>query len=487
MTLSAAAPAFAFAIAATAASGATARRLEIPYSDNLAFEDNFDELNMKNWKHEITLGGGGNWEFQGYLNNRSNSYVDDGNLYLRPTLTSDIIGVENVEGNNFLWDLWGSSPADMCTGNQFYGCERMAGGGGNPLNPVTSARVRTAETFQFKYGKVEIRAKMPKGDWLWPAVWMMPANNAYGQWPASGEIDIIESRGNARGTSTQAGVEHVGSTLHWGPIFEENQFEQTSVDYTLPSGDFNEDFHVFGLVWGEEGLYTYVNDEENRVLEVDFREQSMWERGGWTDSPYDNVWEGRGNGAPFDQHYYLILNLAVGGTTGFFEDGGNKPWSNDSPNSPKEFWEARDSWLPTWDYSAVGGRKDPQSAMAIDYVRVWSDDVIFPGAGGAPLAPTPSPPTLPPTPEPPTLPPTPQPPTLAPTSSPPTAPPTTPPPTSPPTVEGCPVPGSGLNNGCCLDCPSNRACVSNGGCYSDDNADECAGGACPAYVALSLA
>jgi hypothetical protein len=195
-----------------------------------------------------------------------------------------------------------------------------------------------------------------------------------------------------------------------------------------------------------------------------------------------NVWASRPNAAPFDQHYYLILNLAVGGTTGYFEDGGNKPWSNDSPNSVATFWDARDSWLPSWDYKSVDGRKDPQSAMAIDYVRVWSDDAIFPGAPVAPgptSPPTPQPPTNPPTPSPPTTPPT----TLPPTTAPPTTPPTTAPPTTaPPTIVGCPVPGSGFNNNCCLDCPSNRACVADGGCYSDANADLCPGGACPAYI-----
>ena len=207
----------------------------------------------------------------------------------------------------------------------------------------------------------------------------------------------------------------------------------------------------------------------------------MWERGGWDDSTYDNVWQGRGNGAPFDQHYYLVFNIAVGGTTGYFPDGGNKPWSNNSPNAPTTFWNARDQWLPTWDYSSVNGRKNPQSALAIDYVRVWSDDVIFPGNG------KPSPrPTPPPTPRPPTLPPTPSPPTVPPTTPSPTNAPPTLPPTSPPTIAGCPEPGSGSNNGCCLDCPSNRACVGNGGCYSDENAEFCPGGACPAYDALAL-
>jgi beta-glucanase (GH16 family) len=338
--------------------------------DTLVFSDEFDEFDFTKWKHEITLGGGGNWEFQMYANNRSNSYVDDGALYMRPTFTADAIGEQAVQINGEI-NLWGSSPADMCTGNAFYGCQRAAGGGGNPLNPITSSRLRTAETFTFKYGRVEINAKLPKGDWLWPALWMLPVHNAYGQWPASGEIDIMESRGNARGTFIQPGVEAIGSTLHWGPMFTENRFQLTSQEYTLQNTDFSEDFHVFGLVWTEDELYTYVDTDDNRVLQVDFTDQSMWERGGWANSTYDNVWMGRGNNAPFDQEYYLVMNVAVGGTTGYFADGGNKPWSNNSPTSVKQFYDARGQWESTWNHTAVNGRKGPQNAMAIDYVRVW--------------------------------------------------------------------------------------------------------------------
>jgi hypothetical protein len=58
----------------------------------LVFEDNFDTLDLKTWEPEITLGGGGNWEFEVYLNNRSNSYVKNGILYIKPTLTADTIG-----------------------------------------------------------------------------------------------------------------------------------------------------------------------------------------------------------------------------------------------------------------------------------------------------------------------------------------------------------------------------------------------------------
>ena len=121
-----------------------------------------------------------------------------------------------------------------CTNPAFYGCQRAGVNGA--LNPVMSARIRTVDSFSFKYGRVEVRAKMPTGDWLWPgnffstkglfslktfyiitAIWLLPRHNAYGTWPASGEIDLVESRGNARlmQNGVNIGVEQAGSTLHW--------------------------------------------------------------------------------------------------------------------------------------------------------------------------------------------------------------------------------------------------------------------------------
>jgi beta-glucanase (GH16 family) len=64
------------------------------------------------------------------------------------------------------------------------------GAGGNVLNPIQSAKITTATTFNFQYGRVEVVAKLPKGDWLWPAIWMLPARNEYGMWPASGEFRL---------------------------------------------------------------------------------------------------------------------------------------------------------------------------------------------------------------------------------------------------------------------------------------------------------
>ena len=155
-------------------------------SGELIWEDNFDFLDFDKWEHEITMSGGGNWEFQVYWNNRSNSYCQDSKLLIKPQLTSDRFGEEMVR-NGGRFDLWGGQPGDLCTSPGFYGCERIANGA-NIINPISSARLRTSNSFAFTYGKVEVDAKLPEGDWLWPAIWMLPLKQEYGLWPTSGEI-----------------------------------------------------------------------------------------------------------------------------------------------------------------------------------------------------------------------------------------------------------------------------------------------------------
>lgn len=292
----------------------------------LALEDNFDTFNLSLWKHEITLSGGGNWEFEAYLNNRSNSYVRNGILYIKPTLMEDQIGINNVK-NGFTMDIWGGSPADYCTENSFYGCLRTSGAGGNYLNPIKSARLRTAESFNFRYGKVEVKAKLPKGDWLWPAIWMLPSNEQYGTWPVSGEIDIMESRGNGPNYSP-GGYDSYGSTLHWGNDWQHDFFTRTHA--TKTGTDLSADFHVYGLIWNKTYIRTYLDKESNVVLSFPIT-QSFWSQTGLQSPPWDNPWVGRGNNAPFDQEFYLIMNLACGGTGGYFPDGHGKPWDDANP------------------------------------------------------------------------------------------------------------------------------------------------------------
>lgn len=112
--------------------------------------------------------------------------------------------------NPFIFHFF--QPGDLCTMPAFFGCERQ-GDGTNIINPISSARLRSSNSFAFTYGKVEARAKLPVGDWLWPAIWMLPLKQEYGLWPTSGEIDIMESRGNLNYVKegTNIGVEQVNA------------------------------------------------------------------------------------------------------------------------------------------------------------------------------------------------------------------------------------------------------------------------------------
>lgn len=133
----------------------------------------------------------------------------------------DLIGEDKMR-MGYDMNIWGSTPGDYCTSNQFFGCERSSNGN-KYINPLVSGRLRSVNSFSIKYGRVEFRAKLPKGDWLWPALWMLPAQNAYGSWPVSGEIDIVESRGNAAGYPP-GGVDTFSSTLHWGTSVDQNKY-----------------------------------------------------------------------------------------------------------------------------------------------------------------------------------------------------------------------------------------------------------------------
>lgn len=264
-------------------------------AETLVFSDDFDKFNLKTWKHEITMGGGGNWEFELYHNNRTNSFVQNGQLYLQPTLTSEFIGEQTMMTGSY--NVWGGTPADQCTSNAFYGCERSAAGSGNYINPISSARVRTAESFGFTYGRVEVTAQLPKGDWIWPAIWLLPTDQAYGTWPASGEIDIMESRGNSASCSA-GGHDTFASTLHWGPAWDQNKYTLTHAEYKHTES-LADGMHVYGLLWTPDRLFTYIDTEDNIVLDVDMSTQSFWEKGGFS-STQNNPWKGEPNNAPFN-------------------------------------------------------------------------------------------------------------------------------------------------------------------------------------------
>ena len=148
----------------------------------------------------------------------------------------------------------------------------------------TSARIRTMNKGDWKYGKFEMRAKLPQGQGIWPAFWMMPTDNVYGGWAASGEIDIMEYLGHDTNT--------VYGTIHYGGSWPNNASSGTY--YSISEGGFNDDFHVYTLIW-EEGQIQWLVDGEV------YQTQTSWYTSGHTFP------------APFDQRFHIILNEAVGG------------------------------------------------------------------------------------------------------------------------------------------------------------------------------
>jgi len=228
------------------------------------------------------------------------------------------------------------------------------------------------------YGKVEARAKLPLGDWLWPAIWLLPKRAKYGQWPASGEIDIMEARGNKDYTmdGKDIGVNQFGSTLQFGGGYPLNGYEKAHCEYNLPGGEgFNEDFHTFGLDWTPTYLAFSIDGEEYCKIEPP-AEGGFWELGEWHETDMLNPWNwGRNKRiAPFDEQFFLVMNLAVGGTGGFFPDeaSGGKPWTNESPTAMNDFYNAKGSWYPTWTPEENNGEG---AAMVVDYVRVWASEI----------------------------------------------------------------------------------------------------------------
>ncbi|MFF2480161.1 carbohydrate binding domain-containing protein [Paenibacillus sp. NPDC058071] len=170
--------------------------------------------------------------------------------------------------------------------------------------PYTSGRVFTGPTFTKEYGKFEARMKLPEGQGLWPAFWMMPADSEYGGWASSGEIDIMEARGRLPG--------EVGGTIHYGKTAPNNR--ATGAEYHFPNGEKISDYHTYSVEWEPGELRWYVDGEL-------YQQVDNWHSWG-VDQPDKYAFP-----APFDKPFYIIMNLAVGG----MYDGHRLPDASDLP------------------------------------------------------------------------------------------------------------------------------------------------------------
>jgi len=208
----------------------------------LVWQDEFEgtQLNTNDWTPEIGAGGWGNEELQYYTDRTDNAFLTDGNLV-----------IEAKE-------------------------ETFSG------SPYTSARLITKEKQFFRWGRVDIRAILPEGQGIWPALWMLGENISTVGWPACGEIDIMELVGHEPST--------VHGTAHWGPQgqgYSNYQGEGTSLD----QGKFSDKYHVFSIIW-EPGSIRWLVDE------VEYFQLSSLDVNG---------------SYPFDADFFFIFNIAVGG------------------------------------------------------------------------------------------------------------------------------------------------------------------------------
>lgn len=322
-------------------------------------EDFSNGLNSKIWTKEVEVGGFGNGQFEMTTNTDENAYVQDGMLYIKPTLQDAAL----IEKNNVI-NLQNSSCTSTVAANCIAGTNVT---NGTIVNPAKSARLNTKLGATIQFGRVEVTAQLPAGDWLWPAIWMLPRDSKYGDWPRSGEIDIMESRGN-NWTYAQGGNNIVSSTLHWGPNANNDAWWRNNVKRKALHTTYASGFHTFGLEWSEKYIFTYIDTRLLQVMYTHFNEP-FWKYGQFPLSDSNGTslqdpWSYTGrDSTPFDQNFYLILNVAVGGTNGWFKDGASgKPWLDGSVTAPKDFWDARDQWYPTW---------QKNGEMRVKSVKMW--------------------------------------------------------------------------------------------------------------------
>jgi beta-glucanase (GH16 family) len=233
----------------------TVALLSINFSElperKLVWSDEFDYTGLPDsthWSYDLGDGcpnvcGWGNNEAEFYTRNLKNARAENGNLIIEARK-------ESLGGKEF-----------------------------------TSARLASKNKGDWKYGRIEVRAKLPRGNGTWPAIWMLSTDWKYGGWPTSGEIDIMEHVGY------DPGVIH--GTLHSEKY---NHIKQTQQEGKLTVPDGQDVFHVYAIDWKESQIDFYIDEKVYHSVKR---------------NPADDF-----NGWPFDQPFHLILNIAVGGNWG---------------------------------------------------------------------------------------------------------------------------------------------------------------------------
>ena len=241
----------------------------------LAWSDEFDgpKIDRTKWGFDIDCWGGGNEEHQCYTRSPRNAAIEDGKLVITARH-------ERVIGPALPAHLRRTAPNPDAEATREF----------------SSARLTTRGKASWLYGKIEVRARLPQGQGTWPAIWMLPERETYGAWAASGEIDIMEAVNLGVPCATCPGGREskILGTLHFGGKWPNNTHkgEEVAMPLVLEGG-----FHVYSVEWSADRITWQV---DGRTFAE--RRASEWSTTG-SARP----------GAPFDQPFHLILNLAIGG------------------------------------------------------------------------------------------------------------------------------------------------------------------------------
>ncbi|XP_078044957.1 beta-1,3-glucan recognition protein 1 [Augochlora pura] len=301
----------------------------------LIFEENFDRLDTNRWKIVERFSTAPNFEFVVYKNDEENVHVRDGNLYIKPTLVKQKYGLTFVQE--------GTLRLDKCTAEiDSSDCSRVARGW-SILPPVISGRVNSKPSFNFLYGKVQVRAKLPSGDWIYPVITL--ENGASSNGTSFCSFVIAQSFGNPLLVTTEG--KDIGSKLLQGGAYLtvlENynlQDNRLNLPTKVSGSSWSDDYHVYEIEWKRERVIL-------RVDGADYGEQQV--------------------PSMFDVPVYINLGVGVGGFS-LFPDGCRsgsylKPWRNKAVKVLYDFYTSDHLWLANW------GQVD--KGLSIDYIKVYA-------------------------------------------------------------------------------------------------------------------
>ena len=218
---------------------------------SLVWSDEFDEVTVDATKWNYMVGDGTFYgETRGWGNNEEQFYTED---EVNSGITID------AEGNSILYIDATETP--------------------DGPTDYASAKLTTEDLFEFRFGRVEARMKLPETQGIWPAFWMLGANKPEIGWPGSGEIDIMESLGNAPQT--------VYGTLHY--VNEDNELSSIGGSKSLAQGKYSDNYHIYAIEWTPEKITWFIDSEQYHQVTI-----------------ADDMKE-------FLREHYFILNVAVGG------------------------------------------------------------------------------------------------------------------------------------------------------------------------------